>query len=64
MSGDREINLEGLGQIEKHIKDGKFEWRKDSEDVHLNTEEALIEWEPTNNLHTARSNNDQIVTVC
>ncbi|KAM0830780.1 hypothetical protein ACQ4PT_065985 [Festuca glaucescens] len=62
MSGDRDINLEGLVQIEK---DGKFEWRKDREDVHLNTEEALIErvGELTNNLHAARSKNDQIVMV-
>ncbi|VAI06487.1 unnamed protein product [Triticum turgidum subsp. durum] len=33
-TGDRDIILEGLDQIEKQIQDGKFEWRKDREDVH------------------------------
>uniref|UniRef100_M8CD44 argininosuccinate lyase n=1 Tax=Aegilops tauschii TaxID=37682 RepID=M8CD44_AEGTA len=63
-TGDRDIILEGLDQIEKQIQDGKFEWRKDREDVHMNIEAALIEkvGEPAKKLHTARSRNDQIVT--
>ncbi|KAL5219663.1 hypothetical protein ABZP36_020347 [Zizania latifolia] len=63
-AGDKDIILEGLDQIEKLIQDGKFEWRKDREDVHMNIEAALIEkvGEPAKKLHTARSRNDQIVT--
>lgn len=61
---DRDIILEGLDQIGRLIQDGKFEWRKDREDVHMNIEAALIEkvGEPAKKLHTARSRNDQIVT--
>uniref|UniRef100_A0ACD5XK33 Uncharacterized protein n=1 Tax=Avena sativa TaxID=4498 RepID=A0ACD5XK33_AVESA len=63
-SGDRDIITEGLDKIEKQIQDGKFEWRQDREDVHMNIEAALIEMvgEPAKKLHTARSRNDQIVT--
>uniref|UniRef100_A0ACD5YLS3 Uncharacterized protein n=1 Tax=Avena sativa TaxID=4498 RepID=A0ACD5YLS3_AVESA len=63
-SGDRDIIAEGLDKIEKQIQDGKFEWRQDREDVHMNIEAALIEMvgEPAKKLHTARSRNDQIVT--
>ncbi|CAL4885811.1 unnamed protein product [Urochloa decumbens] len=63
-AGDRDIILEGLDQIERLIQEGKFEWRKDREDVHMNIEAALIErvGEPAKKLHTARSRNDQIVT--
>jgi argininosuccinate lyase len=63
-AGDKDIILEGLDQIEKLIQDGKFEWRTDREDVHMNIEAALIEkvGEPAKKLHTARSRNDQIVT--
>nr|CAB3466376.1 unnamed protein product [Digitaria exilis] len=42
-AGDRDIILEGLDQIERLIQEGKFEWRKDQEDVHMNIEAALIE---------------------
>ena len=61
---DRDTILEGLDQIERLIQEGKFEWRKDREDVHMNIEAALIErvGEPAKKLHTARSRNDQIVT--
>ncbi|XP_062209222.1 argininosuccinate lyase, chloroplastic-like [Phragmites australis] len=63
-TGDRDIIIEGLDQIERLIQEGKFEWRKDQEDVHMNIEAALIErvGEPAKKLHTARSRNDQIVT--
>lgn len=63
-AGDRDIIIEGLDQIERLIQEGKFEWRKDREDVHMNIEAALIErvGEPAKKLHTARSRNDQIVT--
>ncbi|CAL4891252.1 unnamed protein product [Urochloa decumbens] len=63
-ASDRDIILEGLDQIERQIEEGKFEWRKDREDVHMNIEAALIErvGEPAKKLHTARSRNDQIQT--
>jgi argininosuccinate lyase len=63
-ASDRDIILEGLDQIERQIQEGKFEWRKDREDVHMNIEAALIErvGEPAKKLHTARSRNDQIQT--
>jgi argininosuccinate lyase len=63
-AGDRDIIIEGLEEIERLIQEGKFEWRKDREDVHMNIEAALIErvGEPAKKLHTARSRNDQIVT--
>jgi argininosuccinate lyase len=63
-AGDRDIIIEGLEEIERFIQEGKFEWRKDREDVHMNIEAALIErvGESAKKLHTARSRNDQIVT--
>ncbi|XP_078160708.1 argininosuccinate lyase, chloroplastic-like [Carex rostrata] len=62
--GDRDKIIEGLGVIKKKIESGKFVWRKDREDVHMNIEAALIDMigEPAKKLHTARSRNDQVVT--
>lgn len=61
---DRDAILNGIAEIEKRIDDGKFNWRADREDVHMNVEAALIELvgEPAKKLHTARSRNDQVVT--
>lgn len=61
---DRDAILNGIDEIEKRIDDGKFNWRADREDVHMNVEAALIELvgEPAKKLHTARSRNDQVVT--
>ncbi|KAF4400314.1 hypothetical protein G4B88_019523 [Cannabis sativa] len=63
-NSDRDIIIEGLNKIEKLIEDGKFEWRTDREDVHMNIEAALIDMigEPGKKLHTARSRNDQVLT--
>lgn len=43
---------------------GKFVWRTDREDVHMNIEAALTDLvgEPAKKLHTARSRNDQVST--
>ena len=59
---DRDTILIGIDEIEKRIDDGKFNWRADREDVHMNVEAALIELvgEPAKKLHTARSRNDQV----
>jgi argininosuccinate lyase len=52
----------GLGQIEAEITEGRFPFRVELEDVHMNIESALIERiGPTGaKLHTARSRNDQV----
>src|SRR6267154_927069 len=52
----------GLGQIEAEITEGKFPFRVELEDVHMNIEAALTERiGPTGaKLHTARSRNDQV----
>lgn len=56
--------MHGLDEIERRIKSGEFEWRRDREDVHMNIEAALTDLigEPAKKLHTARSRNDQVVT--
>ncbi|WOG98910.1 hypothetical protein DCAR_0418256 [Daucus carota subsp. sativus] len=63
-AGDKDIILKGLDQIEKEIEMGKFVWRTDREDVHMNIEAALTDLvgEPAKKLHTARSRNDQVST--
>ncbi|XP_043709388.1 argininosuccinate lyase, chloroplastic [Telopea speciosissima] len=61
---DRDSILKGLDEIERIIEAGKFEWRADREDVHMNIEAALTDLigEPAKKLHTARSRNDQVLT--
>lgn len=52
----------GLKQIEKEIDSGKFPFREEYEDIHLNIEKRLIEkiGDTGGKIHTARSRNDQI----
>ena len=54
----------GLREIEKDIKEGKFEFRASLEDIHMNIESELTKRiGPTGGkLHTARSRNDQVAT--
>jgi argininosuccinate lyase len=53
----------GLESIAKEIKEQRFEWRPELEDVHMNIESALTERAPAGaKLHTARSRNDQVAT--
>ncbi|XP_078160375.1 argininosuccinate lyase, chloroplastic-like isoform X2 [Carex rostrata] len=61
---DRDVILNGLDEIKRLIEDGKFEWKKDRQDVHMNIEAALIDMvgEPAKKLQTARSRNDQVAT--
>ena len=54
--------IKGLKQIEKEIESGKFLFREEFEDIHLNIEKRLIEkiGDVGGKIHTARSRNDQI----
>jgi len=62
--GDATQIVRGLEEIRDEIEAGKFEWREDLEDVHLNIEVALREriGDAGARLHTARSRNDQVAT--
>ena len=55
---------QALHTIKKEIDEGRFEWRMDLEDVHMNIEHALSGriGEAGKRLHTARSRNDQVAT--
>ena len=54
----------GLDSIAREIRAGKFKWREELEDVHMNIEAALTKkiGAPGAKLHTARSRNDQVAT--
>ncbi len=54
----------GLEEIQEEIDEGRFEWRVDLEDVHMNVENRLIELtgDTGKKLHTGRSRNDQVAT--
>jgi len=51
----------GLDTIGKEIRAGKFSWKPELEDVHMNIEAELTRRVPAGaKLHTARSRNDQV----
>ena len=54
----------GMEAILAEIRDGRFEWSIDLEDVHLNIEKSLISriGDAGRRLHTGRSRNDQVAT--
>src|ERR1041385_7974566 len=53
--------LEGLGEISREIETGKFVWKSELEDVHMNIEAELTRRAPAGaKLHTGRSRNDQV----
>jgi len=54
----------GLAAILQEIRDGRFEWLLDLEDVHLNIEKRLTDkiGDAGKRLHTGRSRNDQVAT--
>ncbi len=56
--------VKGLEEIAAEIKSGRFQWRTELEDVHMNIEAALKEkiGPVAGKLHTARSRNDQVAT--
>jgi len=59
---DADKILDGLDRVLEEIETGRFEWRKELEDVHMNIESRLTEiiGEPGRKLHTGRSRNDQV----
>ncbi|MBN1853296.1 MAG: argininosuccinate lyase [Pirellulales bacterium] len=56
--------IEGLDSIGREISEGRFVFRPEFEDVHMNIEAALIEklGDTGRKLHTGRSRNDQVST--
>jgi argininosuccinate lyase len=53
--------LRGLDRIETEIAAGKFQWKPELEDVHMNIEAELTRRVPAGaKLHTGRSRNDQV----
>jgi len=61
---DREAIERGMAQITQEIEAGRFEWKLELEDVHLNIEARLtaLVGDAGKRLHTGRSRNDQIAT--
>ena len=61
---DLDAILKGLDAIEAEIREGRFTFRRDLEDIHLNIESRLAELAgpAAGRLHTARSRNDQVAT--
>src|SRR5882757_1495346 len=61
---DGQAILDGLTAIEKEITEGKFVFKRELEDIHLNIEARLGELigPAAGRLHTARSRNDQVAT--
>ncbi len=61
---DVEAIEKGLKEILQEIRDGKFVWSLDLEDVHLNIEKRLTDkiGDAGKRLHTGRSRNDQVAT--
>ncbi len=54
----------GMTQITEEIESGRFEWKLELEDVHLNIEARLtaLVGDAGKRLHTGRSRNDQVAT--
>jgi argininosuccinate lyase len=54
----------GMAQITQEIEAGRFEWKLNLEDVHLNIEARLtsLVGDAGKRLHTGRSRNDQVAT--
>jgi argininosuccinate lyase len=59
---DADLIIKGLNQIKTEIQNGKFKFRENLEDVHMNIEHALIKkiGAAGGKIHTARSRNDQV----
>jgi argininosuccinate lyase len=63
-AGDVAAIERGLAQITQEIENGRFEWKLELEDVHLNIEARLTQLagDAGKRLHTGRSRNDQVAT--
>jgi argininosuccinate lyase len=61
---DADKIIAGLNKVEKEIESGKFPFRDEYEDIHMNVEARLKEiiGDAAGRLHTARSRNDQVAT--
>jgi len=61
---DLDAILKGLTAVEAEIREGRFAFKRELEDIHLNIEARLIELAgaAAGRLHTARSRNDQVAT--
>jgi argininosuccinate lyase len=61
---DAQMILHGLDTILSEIETGKFEFKRELEDIHMNVEARLAELigPAAGRLHTARSRNDQVAT--
>jgi argininosuccinate lyase len=59
---EAELITKGLSAIREEIEQGKFQFKPELEDIHMNIEARLIEkiGEVGRKLHTARSRNDQV----
>ena len=62
--GDLAKIQEGMASISAEIESGRFDWKLDLEDVHLNIEARLTQLvgDAGKRLHTGRSRNDQVAT--
>jgi len=61
---ERDHIIRGLEKIKAEIEEGKFKWRVELEDVHMNIEARLTDLIGITGkkLHTGRSRNDQVAT--
>jgi len=61
---DGEAIVRGLAEIGEEIEAGRFEFRRELEDIHMNIEARLCQkiGAAADRLHTARSRNDQVAT--
>src|SRR5271170_3289820 len=61
---DAETLLGGLDAVEAELRDGRFDFRAEDEDIHMAVERRLTEivGPVGGRLHTARSRNDQVAT--
>src|SRR3989338_806759 len=59
---DASLIVKGLNSILKNVKDNRFKFNPNAEDIHSNIQDALIKriGNAANKLHTARSRNDQV----
>jgi argininosuccinate lyase len=61
---EAELIIMGLNSIREEIEQGRFQFKQELEDIHMNIEARLTEkiGEVGAKLHTARSRNDQVAT--
>jgi len=61
---DGDAIAEGLDAVAKEIEEGRFPFKRELEDIHMNVESRLRELigDAAGRLHTARSRNDQVAT--